>query len=218
MNDTTIKSKERETLSDSNIDFLRHTVREYYTEKRYEHVLSVEAEAMKLGQTFLPDRINSLRAAALLHDITKKYNYEKQLQCCADFGIILNNPVSPEILHAVTGAAVAKRDFPAYTDIDILNSIRWHTTGRWGMTVFESIIFLADYIEPLRTYEKCVSVRNDLYAELDNAKTDVEQIEALNHAVVQSLDNTITYLIHKKTIIDVDTVSARNYYLSKKKL
>ena len=218
MNDTVIQTKARKALSDSDIDFLKRAVREYYTEKRYAHALSVETEAIRLGQAFLPDRINSLRAAALLHDITKKYNYEKQLQCCADFGIILNNPVSPEILHAVTGASVAERDFPAYTDTDILNGIRWHTTGRWGMTVFESIIFLADYIEPLRTYEKCVAVRNGLYTELDSAKTDAEQIKALNHAVVQSLDNTITYLIYKKTIIDIDTVSARNYYLAEKKL
>lgn len=218
MNGNPIKSKEMKELADSDIDFLKHTVREYYTEKRYAHALSVETEVIRLGQIFLPDRINSLRAAALLHDITKKYDYEKQLQCCADFGIILNSPVSPEVLHAVTGAAVAERDFPTYTDTDILNGIRWHTTGRWGMTVFESIIFLSDYIESLRTYEKCVSVRNALYAELDSAKTEAEQIRALNCAVVQSLDNTITYLVYKKTIIDTDTVSARNYYLSEKEL
>lgn len=218
MNSNTIKQREIKELSDSDIDFLKHAVREYYTEKRYVHALSVEAEVIGLGHIFLPDRVNALRAAALLHDITKKYDYQKQLQCCADFGIILNNPVSPGVLHAVTGAAAAERDFPAYTDSDILNGIRWHTTGRWGMTVFESIIFLSDYIEPLRTYEKCVSLRNSLYAELNSAKTDAEQMKALNRAVVQSLDNTITYLVHKKTIIDTDTVSARNYYLSEKEL
>ena len=218
MNGSITAIRQRISLTDRDIAELTDAVRPSYTEKRFAHALSVEEEAVRLGRIFLPERIHALRAAALLHDATKKYDYEKQLQCCAEFGIILNNPVSPEVLHAVTGAAVAGRDFSVYTDDDILSGIRWHTTGRWGMTVFDSIIFLSDYIEPLRTHEKCVTARNCLYRELEAAKTEPERNKALNRAVVRALNNTISYLVHKGSVIDTDTISARNYYLTEKEL
>ncbi len=205
-------------LTEQDIRDLKESVRRYYTEKRYLHALSVEAEVVRLGEIFLPQKVNALRAAALLQDVTKKFDLEKQLQCCADSGIILNNPFSPEILHAVTGALVAKKEFPQYTDSEILDGIRWHTTGRWGMTVFEAIVFLADYIEPTRTHEKCVALRNELYGRLADSENETEREKSFNAAVLCALDNTITYLVSKKAVIDPDTISARNYYLSEKEL
>ena len=83
-------------LTERDLDALREAVRTYYTEKRYGHALCVEEEAARLGEIFLPGRIHALRAAALLHDITKKFDLEKQLKCCADFGIII-----PLIIHFI---------------------------------------------------------------------------------------------------------------------
>jgi len=206
------------SLSEEDILRLRQAVRVYYTEKRYVHALAVENEAARLGEIFLPHRINALRASALLHDITKKYDLEKQLKCCADFGIIIKDPYSPEILHAVTGALVAEKEFSSYTDPEILEGIRRHTTGRWGMTVFEAIIFLSDYIEPNRTHERCISLRNELWERLSGAGDRREREIALNTAVLAALDNTISYLVGKKALIDPETVLARNYYLSEKEL
>lgn len=214
----TAELNKTQNLSDDDINRLRRVVKPYYTDRRYAHVLSVEAEVCRLGAIFLNDKINSLRAAALLHDITKKYDYQKQLQCCTDFGIILRDSTSPEVLHAITGAVAAKQYFPEYTDDEILNGIRWHTTGRWGMTVFDSIIFLADYIEPLRTHERCISVRERLYETLNASNAMKTKEKAFNHAILYSLDNTITYLLSKKALIDADTIFARNYYLSEKEL
>ena len=50
---------------------LRERVKPYLTDKRYLHTLAVEEEAAALGSVYLPSDINRLRAAALLHDITK---------------------------------------------------------------------------------------------------------------------------------------------------
>jgi nicotinate-nucleotide adenylyltransferase len=136
----------------------------------------------------------------------------------ADFGIIIAPTYSPEILHAVTAPLIAAQDFPSFTDREILGGIRWHTTGRWGMTVFEAIVFLADYIEPSRTHEKCITVRHELYNRLSTAQSAFEKEKALNAAVLSVLNNTIFYLLKKGVIIDPDTVSARNYYLSEKEL
>ncbi len=206
------------SLSESDLACLKEGVRPYYAEKRYLHALGVEEETVRLGEIFLPDRIHALRAAALLHDITKKFDLEKQLKCCADFGIIVKDPFSPEVLHAVTAPLIAAEDFPNHTDGEILSAIRWHTTGRWGMTVFEAIVFLADYIEPGRTHPSCVGVREELYSRLTAAENREEQEAAFRSAVLAALDNTITYLVKKKAFLDPDTVSARNFYLSEKEL
>lgn len=203
-------------LTDSDLDSLREAVRPFYTEKRYFHVLGVERAAKRLGEVFLPCRINALRVAALLHDITKKFDLEKQLKCCADFGIIIKPPYSPEVLHAVTAPLLAAQEFPMFVDGEILGGIRFHTTGRWGMTVFEAIVFLADYIEPGRTHKPCVDIRNELYSQLSENGDGDERI--LNRTVLKVLDSTIAYLLEKNVMIDPDTVSARNYYLSEKEL
>lgn len=206
------------SLTETDAALLRERVRPWYTEKRYAHALGVEEEAARLGEILLPDRINALRAAALLHDITKKFDLEKQLKCCADFGIIITPPFSPEILHAVTAPMIAAEAFAPFTDREILSAIRWHTTGRWGMTVFEAIVFLADYIEPTRTHKACIAVRDGLYAGLASADCSAEREKAFRGAVLTVLDNTVTYLVEKGAVIDPHTVEARNYYLSKKEL
>ncbi len=46
---------------------LAEAVRPYLTEKRYAHTRAVEREAARLGEIYLPDRVNALRASALLH-------------------------------------------------------------------------------------------------------------------------------------------------------
>ena len=56
---------------------LRERVKPYLTDKRYLHTLAVEEEAAALGSVYLPSDISRLRAAALLHDITKKLTAEE---------------------------------------------------------------------------------------------------------------------------------------------
>ena len=56
-----------------------------------------------------------------------------------------------EILHGPVGAWIAEKEF-GVTDEDILNAIRYHTTGRAEMCKLEKIIFIADMIEPNRKF------------------------------------------------------------------
>ena len=62
----------KKNYTEADITALRERVRPYLTAKRYEHTLAVEREAEFLGKLYLPEKIMALRAAALLHDITKK--------------------------------------------------------------------------------------------------------------------------------------------------
>ncbi len=195
---------------------LREQVREYLTEKRYAHTLSVESEAGKLAALFLPAEENHLRAAALLHDITKRLNLEKQLQLCQIFGIMVTNDETkaPKLLHAKTAEALAGRDFPQFADSRVLSGIRWHTTGRAGMSLFESIVYLADYIEPTRTFADCVVLRRFFWERIPDAADADSRMEVLRQTMVLSFDMTIRQLLLEGALVDRDTIEARNWFLS----
>ena len=120
---------------------------------------------------------------------------------------------APKLFHAKTGAAVAKRDFSSYCDADILSAIRWHTTGRAGMSVFEMLIYLADYIEDTRTFEDCVVLRRYFYDNIAKAETAEERAEVLRKTMIRSFDMTIGCLIGEGALVDRDTVDARNSFI-----
>ncbi len=204
---------ERIELTDEMLSVLRERVRDYLKPKRYLHTLAVEEEAARLGELFLPDRINALRAAALLHDITKRDDLEKQLQYCSEFGIIYDvlERSSPKLFHAKTAAELARRDFAEFVDDEIISGIRWHTTGREQMTAFESIVYLADYIEKTRTFPDCVELRRYFWDGV--AEPGADAAEHFKKTMVLSFDMTIRNLIEENAPIDRDTVAARNRFI-----
>ncbi len=191
---------------------LREQIRPYLTEKRYAHTLAVEREADFLGQIYMPENVLKLRASALLHDITKMCVSEKQLQYCSEFGIIISDYdiLSPKTLHSKTAAALIGRDFPEFDDCEITEGVRWHTTGRDGMSVFEAIIYLADYIEDTRTFPDCVELRRYFREALDSGE---DKHVLLYRTMVKSFDMTIKNLLDDGKLICEDTVRARNYYV-----
>ena len=205
----------KRTLDEEALRQLAEDVRPYLTEKRYAHTLAVEKEAARLGELYLPGRVSALRASALLHDITKKESVEKQLQLCREFGIMTEEAdlLSPSVFHAKTAAAVAERDFAPYVDSEILGGIRWHTTGRAGMTVFESLVYLADYIEETRTFDDCVRLRRDFRDRLRNGS---DPDAALTDTMIESFDLTVEGLLRDGAPIAADSVAARNWFILRK--
>ena len=199
-------------ITEEDIIFLREKIRPYLKDKRYLHTLAVEKEAAYLGSIYLPEKIFSLRAAALLHDITKKCDLEKQLQYCDEFGIITddNDILSPKTFHSKTAAALISKDFPEFCAEDITSGVRWHTTGHEGMTVFEAIIYLADYIEETRTFPDCVTLRKYFR---DGIASGEDKNLVLYRTMIKSFDMTIANLMEEGALIDSDTISARNYYI-----
>ncbi len=135
---------------------------------RIPHVQGCEIEARFLARRWRedPDRAGE---AAILHDVTKKENLEVQLRLCKKYGIIPDNVEGKDtkLLHSITGAAIARYEFGC--EEDICDAIRWHTTGRAGMTLLEKIIYLADYIEPTRNFPGVEKLREISYTDIDNA-------------------------------------------------
>jgi len=94
--------------------------------------------------------------------------------------------------------------------------VRYHTTGRADMTVFEAIVYLADYIEDTRTFADCVTLRRYFYENIARAVTTEEKLAVLTDTMILSFDMTIKNLIEENAPIDSDTIAARNFYVYKK--
>ena len=127
-----------------------------------------EEEAVRLAERWGAD-VQDAAEAAILHDVTKRLEPNEQLRMCAEYGIINDNSETenPKLLHAKTGAAYARARFGAPDEI--YDAIRWHTTGRAGMSLLEKIVYMADYIEPHRSFEGVDDLRELAYKDLDEA-------------------------------------------------
>ena len=201
-------------FTDEMLDALRERIRPYLKAKRYEHTLAVEREVARLGEIYLPEDVNRLRAAALLHDITKKLDLSEHLQICNRFDIMFgaHPEMEKKLFHSRTAPAVIKEEFEGFYDDEIISAVRWHTTGRDGMSVFEALVYLADYIEETRTFEDCVTLRKYFYSNLSLAEISPKKL--LYKTMIMSFDMTIRNLIEETGLIDLDTISARNYYVT----
>lgn len=196
-------------------EFIKATVKVFQREKRYNHTLGVANEALNLGKIFLPQMMDKLYFTGLLHDITKDFNTEKQLEMCKKFGISVPSSIAPKLLHSKTGAYFAREIFgDELIDDEVFGGILYHTTGRANMSLFEIIIYLADYIEEGRTFEDCVYLRKFFYDKIKDMKSMEGKLEVLRKAMVLSFDLTIKNLISENKQIDGDTISSRNYFLT----
>ena len=179
-------------------DELRPIALSYLKAKRVRHVLGVEQEALRLADRYGADR-EKARVAALLHDCTKKLDLEQQLSLCGSYGIELDELErrALKLLHAKTGAAIARSVFGA--DEDICSAILWHTTGRANMTLLEKVIYLADYIEPSRDFEGVEPLRAAVYESLDKGlelglRMSIEELEANGNPVHHNTQEAYDYI------------------------
>ena len=145
---------------------LRPVALSYLNHRRIPHVLGTEQEAIRLAVRWGAD-VDKARRAALLHDCTKRLNLEEQLSLCRQWALPLDGLEERELklLHSRTGAEIAARVFGE--DPEVVSAIRWHTTGRAGMTLLEKVLYLADYIEPSRDFPGVEDLRRKCCEDLD---------------------------------------------------
>lgn len=159
---------------------LRRAARQRLGDKRYIHTLGVEKMAVRLAQIHGED-VPKARQAALLHDIAKEMPVAQQLQLCKKHGIMpqYSGDVQKRVLHADAGAVIAQAEFGMPPDI--CDAIRYHSTGRAGMSRLEKIIFVADKIEENRRFDDIPPIRAQAMEDLDGAAAQVlrQTLEAL---------------------------------------
>ena len=150
------------------LSWLREKAYAYLEPERIAHVVGCESEAVMLAKTWGEDP-DTAATAGILHDITKQYRGEDQLNLCRKYGIVYDEAEAQNtvILHARTGAAMARELF--HVSEEIQNAIRWHTTGKPDMTTLEKILYLADFIEPTRDFPGLDELRELAYKDLDAA-------------------------------------------------
>ena len=187
------------------------SLNQYVSEKRKQHILSVAREAEHIcliqGMNTLAEKAVT---ASLLNDITKEMPLDKHIRIAEDGGCPLTayDLRFPQILHAFSGAVFAKELFPSIVDDEIYSAIYNHCTGKENMSELDKIVFLADYIEPGRTYDSCKKIRSDFYKNRSNPN-------ALNNAVLASLSETIYLHTQKGKSVHTRTLEARDYLLQK---
>ncbi|KAA0549338.1 HD domain-containing protein [Bacillus sp. BGMRC 2118] len=171
-------------------------VKEQITEHRYIHTIGVMDTAIMLANRYGVDE-KKAETAAIFHDYAK-FRQKQEMQ-----SIIISEKMPSDLLlfdaelwHAPVGAYLVEHEV-GIKDLDILNAIKYHTSGRVNMTLLEKVIYLADYIEPGRHFPGVDEVRNV-------AETD------LDLAIIMALKNTISFLMRKNQPIYPDTFLTYN--------
>lgn len=200
-----------QNLSEGQITTLRHAISARMSGKRLSHTLGVEKEILRLGALFLPKDLLRLRAAALLHDITKELTVAQQQALCTQNGVILSEEalLSPKTLHALTAVFVIRTEFCDFADPVILDAIRNHTTGAPHMSLFAKLLYLADYVEETRTYPDCVALRRAFWEPIAEMAEE-QRLLHLDRVLLLSFDMTIKALIKEGSVIAPATIYTRN--------
>ena len=167
------------------------------SERRRTHSLNVSAEAVRLAEKYGAD-VEKARLAGLLHDVTKETDFDLQLQMIENGGIILSELErrSPKLWHAISGSAFVQVEL-GITDPDIINAIRYHTTGRAGMSLLEKVLFIADF----------TSVERD-YPDVDVIREHAEN--SLEDGMIYGIRFTISRLVGRGDLVSPDALSAYN--------
>jgi len=130
-------------------------------EERREHSYRVALLAAELAPRYGISQGKAVLAAAL-HDCGKYVPLSSPML----HGFVLPDGVPLPVVHQFTGAYLAEHRF-GIQDEEILDAIRYHTSGREDMTDLGKLIFLADMLEEGRAFPGIGELRAALYRSLD---------------------------------------------------
>lgn len=205
-------------ITEKMLDALRSEIEENMSPKRYRHTAEVEKMIERLGGLYAPEILPELRAAALLHDLTKEYPMDRQLLICADCGLLVlrEDMLAPKTFHARTAAAIIPKAYPEFATDTVLSAVRFHTTGRPNMSIAEKLLYLADYIDMSRTFADCVRLREYFFEKDPEKMSEEDRMAHLNATLMLSFDMTIKGLLEDGSVISCDTFEARNYLIAER--
>lgn len=178
------------------------TVKSRLPEKRFTHVLGVVETAIELAKEFNVSE-SKAEIAAILHDVAKFSDRDWMKS------VIVSEKMDPllldyhaELWHAPVGAYLAKTEF-GVEDEDVLNAIRYHTTGRADMSDLEKVVYIADLIEPNRKFSGVEQLR-----QLKEQGLDVMMEASVKHS--------IEFLVSKNQPVFPDSLKCYNYFVQQK--
>jgi len=137
------------------------------------HTLGVARLAARFARRHGEDPARA-RLAGMLHDLARLYPATRLLEECAARAMPIDAFESrhPIVLHARLGAELARERF-GVTDVGVLQAIARHTVAAAEMTPLDTIVYLADALEPGRTYAERESFEALALVDLDAAMVAV---------------------------------------------
>lgn len=181
---------------------LYNIVKNKLSEKRFKHSESVVKRALEYAKIYNADK-EIIKLVAIAHDIAKELTDDEIKEYINKYNIELDEieKVNKNLLHSKIGAAICENEY-GFT-LDMVNGVKYHTTGREKMSMLEKIIYLADATEESRNYN------TEEYARYVR--------EAIDNGMVQVSKWVIEKLAKSETPIHIDTIKCYNYYINKKK-
>lgn len=199
-------------FGEAELTALRQEILSEMSPKRYHHTAAVEDMVVRLATLYCPEEIPALRAAALLHDITKEYDIPTQMALLTEAGQppAQGEEFAHKTFHARTAALLIPDNYPAFNCETVVNAVRWHTTGREDMTLTEELLYLADYIDDSRLFPDCVRLRSFFWDAHPERMTMEDRMIHLRRTLIMSFDMTMRALLAECAVISPDTALARN--------
>lgn len=176
---------------------LERYIRVRLTEKRYRHTEGVIATSVELAKRYGADEEKTY-IAALFHDACKNLDSDEMNMLVEEYEIGDIYIDKPQLAHSKLAAKILEDRF-GVTDEDILNAVSFHTTGRENMSLLEKIIFVADAVEPNRTYPEAEELNRLAFQDLDQAGYEIA-------------DRSIKRVKNQGMFLDEDTVKARDWF------
>ena len=177
-----------------NLELINNKIQEMLPEKRYKHSLNVADCAVKLSEIYGCDKEKAY-IAGIAHDCAKYLNKDEVKYYVDKYKIVLDEIEKDNLAlsHSLIGSYIAKYEF-GINDKDIINAIKYHTTGKEDM----------DLIEEDRDFPGVEELRDLVYN------------KELDKALLISFNNTIKFVIDNNQLIHNRTVDARNYLIKNK--
>ena len=182
------------------LDALTAWLRGVLSRERFTHSLNVASEALRLAQAW-DENGDAAYLAGLLHDCCKERTRAEMLNLLEDSDII-KDPVflqSFSVWHGFAAAIYIEREL-SVLNAQIIDAVRYHTTGRGGMTRLEEILYLADLISADRSYPGVEALRAKAY-------------RSIKAAMLEGLAFSVKKLVLNGAPVLTDTLNAYNQYL-----
>lgn len=165
---------------------------------RFLHCISVGKTAMFINQRFNANLSDEdCYKAGLLHDVARNWTYEDMLLYCSKNNIHMEKEeiVNPVLLHAPVGADIVRKK--GYESYEL--AIRWHTLGSKDMGKLGLIIYLADYLEPCRSFLS------------DKDRMKFNKMNSMEEICINILDNEVKHRKSKNQSLAKSTKGLYNY-------
>ncbi|MCG8402820.1 MAG: bis(5'-nucleosyl)-tetraphosphatase (symmetrical) YqeK [Firmicutes bacterium] len=189
-------------MASINMKDIEDILKEWLDDQKIKHSINVARTAQELAKRFSVDK-ESAYLAGLVHDIARDLEPHKLLQIARENNLLQHQIEEkiPVVLHANVGAFILSSELHITNGV-ILQAVQNHTVASPEMSQLDKIIYVADVIEPDRSFQG-VDILRTL------AKNDLDE------AFLKALEGSITYLMNNRCIIHPFTIEARNNLIFK---